>query len=782
MKKYLPALYLILITCMFAENTPKIALVLSGGGSKGMAQVPTLQVIDSLNIPIDYVIGTSIGSITGALYSMGYSSDEILSEGLKTNWDIIYSNYKKRENLYFFQKNDYNKYPVIFNLKGISPQAPMAITNGHASYMDLNSKFAVYELINDFNNFKIPFRCNAMDLLTGEEIIFDNGSISKALRASSSIPSVFNPVDNDGSLLIDGGVCNNFPTDIAKKIGADIVIGVNVSNSLRESSDINTIFDILRQTISLNGLQKKIKNKDYVDILIEPQDLKSGSSYDNESLKNSYKSGQKAVYKEIDKFLELQKKLNIENKSIILPSIKENDFIINNILIKSNDNINLNEIFPDYLYPFTISKESFLDKLSQIRKSKKYINFNYKLYDDGNGYKLILYIEKKPSITINNISIVGNKKLSESFIRDILNINKNEQLDFNNLQSNIDKAYNLDLFDNIRYELENYNHNKVDLKFIIKENANNKMKVAARWHDYYKIIGDIKFDLINKPIEKFRITEQIKIGNTIKENNMNIYYIENFNYQSKFIPVIKLKNIKKEVNYYNSDNSINRQSIYIRDYSFNAIFNFKKYGYFDFGIHKQKINYQALLNTENFYYYSFNLNIDQIDDVLYPKKGYSYKYTFEKSNDNYKYYLGKLEFNHYFKLSNSSRIKYYGDIIHSNLNHSDNLLICKSIHYLPYDRTLSFSQFNLFVNNLSSHGLELNIDYKNSTTIRFLYNHIYKSNFKHNGDKNNNLSSFGFGLRVMSILGPLNFMWTTSNDSIYNIKQNNYFFNLSYNY
>jgi len=783
MKKYVTIIYLSLILCSISEDRPKIAVVLSGGGAKGIAQIPTLQIIDSLNIPVDYIVGTSMGSITGALYSMGYSSDEILNETFKTDWDMVLSNYKKRTNLYFFQKSDYDEYPVEFNLSGITPQTPMALTNGHGTYMSLSDKVGVYELINNFDELPIPFRCNAVDLLSGQEIVFKDGSLTKALRSSTSIPSVFHPVKDNNFLLIDGGVLNNFPSDIAKNLGADIIIGINVSFSKSESSDINTVFDVLSQSILLNGFQKRIENLYYTDILIEPKGLKySTLSFDKNTLNDIYMIGKKAAYKKIDKFIELQKTLNVKEKSIILSSIPNDSFIISNVLIKSDDNINKIALFPESESQFSITKGLFLKKISQIRKSKKYINFHYELYENKDLYNLIIHIENAPEIIIDSIFIEGNKKISKSFIKEILNVKKGEILDFNSLRSNIDKAYNLDLFQNIRYEIQNNKNNKADIKFIIKENTNNRMKLAGRWHDYYKIIGDIKFDLINKPINKFRITDQIKVGNTIKENNMNIYYIENFNYQSKIIPVIRLSNIKKEINFYNPDNSINRQNIYIRDYSFNAIINFKQYGYMDFGIHKQKINYQSSLELENLSYYSFNLNIDQIDDILYPRTGYNYKYSFEKSNNNYKYYLGKLEFNHYIPISYISRIKYYGDIIHSNLNNSDNLLVSKSIHYMPYDRTLSYSQFNLFVNKMLSHGLEINIDYKNSTTIRFLYNNIYESEFKHNGDIHNNLTSYGVGLRIKSILGPLNFMWTSTNDPIYNGKQNNYFFNLSINY
>ena len=783
MKKYVTIIYLSLILCSISEDRPKIAVVLSGGGAKGIAQIPTLQIIDSLNIPVDYIVGTSMGAISGAMYAIGYSSDEILNESFKTNWDEAISNYKKRKDLFFFQKNDYDKYPVEFKFINNTPQPPMALTNGHATYMSLNEKIGIYETINNFDDFPIPFRCNAVDLLSGQEIIFKNGSLSKALRASISIPSVFYPVKDNNLLLIDGGVSNNFPSDIAKNLGADIIIGINVSFIKKESSDINTVFDVLSQSILLNGFQKRIENLYYTDILIEPKNLDySLLSFDENTLNDIYRIGQKAAYQKIDKFIELKNKLNIQSQSIILSSIKNNDFTINELIIKSKDNINEIDFFSNSLLPLTITKETFLNQLSKIRESNQYINFNYELNQDKDMYQLILYLEKTPIITIKNVFVEGNNRLSKSFIKEILDIKNGQILDFNILRNNINKAYNLDLFENIRYEIDNDNNNQVNIKFIIQENTNTRMKLSAKWHDYYKIIGDIKFDLINKPINKFRITDQIKVGNTIKENNMSIYYIENFNYQSKLIPLIKIKNIKKEINFYNSNNSINKQSIYNRDYSFNAIINLKQYGYIDFGFHKQKIHYESNFNAENLSYYSMNFDIDQIDDILYPKAGYNYKYSFEKSNNNYKYYLGKLEFTHYIPISHISRIKYYGDIIHSNLNHSNNLLVSKSIHYMPYDRTLSYSQFNLFVNKLFSHGLEINIDYKNSTTVRFLYNNIYKSEFKHNGDTHNNLTSYGLGLRIKSIFGPINFMWTTTNDPIYNNKKNDYFFNLGFNY
>ena len=213
MKKII--LILSVFVILIAENHPKVALVLSGGGAKGIAQIPTLQLIDSLNIPIDIVVGTSMGAINGAVYAIGYSPDEIERKAFLTNWDLIFSNNKHRKDLYFFQKNDYDKYRVEFELSGIKPLAPMALINGHASYLNINQAIGIYETINDFDKLPISYRCNAIDLLSGNEIIFKQGSLSKSLRASSSIPSIFSPVKDNELLLVDGGVANNFPADIA---------------------------------------------------------------------------------------------------------------------------------------------------------------------------------------------------------------------------------------------------------------------------------------------------------------------------------------------------------------------------------------------------------------------------------------------------------------------------------------------------------------------------------------------------------------------------------------
>ena len=208
----------------------------------------------------------------------------------------------------------------------------------------------------------------------------------------------------------------------------------------------------------------------------------------------------------------------------------------------------------------------------------------------------------------------------------------------------------------------------------------------------------------------------------------------------------------------------------------------KKYGNINLGINKQKNKYQNRFDNELIKFYSLNINIDQIDNLLYPKKGYLYEISFEKGLEEFKYNFNSFKFDHFIRFNSKSRIKLYGDAISSDLSEFQNSLFQKSIIHFPYDRTLAFSEYNLIATNLTSYGIEFNIDYKNSTTVRILYNYINNVDFKHNNQSINNLNSYGFGFRIKSILGPLNFIWTSTNDPIYNVKNNNYFFSFGFNY
>ena len=219
MKKIVTRFFLLLLIVSFCfsdkNKDTKIGLVLSGGGIKGFGHLGTLSMIDSLNIPIDFVVGASIGAISAALYATGHSPEEIDKIGIESNWDRIFGQSPGRNELYYFQKLDAGKFHLTFGLDGLKPTSPISLSNGQYSYEHLLRLFHNYSNVKNYDNLLIPFRCNATDIISGEEIIYDKGSIAKALRISTSIPTVFTPIEDHDRLLADGGLINNLPSNIA---------------------------------------------------------------------------------------------------------------------------------------------------------------------------------------------------------------------------------------------------------------------------------------------------------------------------------------------------------------------------------------------------------------------------------------------------------------------------------------------------------------------------------------------------------------------------------------
>ena len=256
---------------IYSENSPKIGLVLSGGGSKGFAHIATLKALDSLNIPIDYIAGTSFGAIVGAMYALGYSGKQIEKMALATDWYEVQNDEPERKFLPYFRKKDTGKYQLDFGLKGVKPVTPTGLIYGQKIILELSKWTRNYEQVYDFDKFPIPFRCNAFDIISGKEVIIKEGSLANALRASISIPTIFAPVEWGDALLVDGGVVNNLPVDIAKEMGADIILAIDVSSPAQSKVNINNIYDIIFQSISVTGNDKWEKSKEAADYLINPE-------------------------------------------------------------------------------------------------------------------------------------------------------------------------------------------------------------------------------------------------------------------------------------------------------------------------------------------------------------------------------------------------------------------------------------------------------------------------------------------------------------------------------
>ncbi|MDP7609033.1 MAG: patatin-like phospholipase family protein, partial [Candidatus Marinimicrobia bacterium] len=285
-----------LFTLIYADNSPKIGLVLSGGGSKGFAHIATLKALDSLNIPIDYIAGTSFGAIVGAMYALGYSGKQIEQMALATDWYEVQNDEPERKFLPYFRKKDTGKYQLDFGLKGVKPVTPTGLIYGQKIILELSKWTRNYEQVYDFDKFPIPFRCNAFDIISGKEVIIKEGSLANALRASISIPTIFAPVEWGDGLLVDGGVINNLPVDIVKDMGADVVLAVDVAATSQNKSRLNNIYDIIDQTISVHGYEKKMHNIKQADYYIRPEVSKINfTNYEVKTIRYLFEKGEEAV-------------------------------------------------------------------------------------------------------------------------------------------------------------------------------------------------------------------------------------------------------------------------------------------------------------------------------------------------------------------------------------------------------------------------------------------------------------------------------------------------------
>ena len=257
------------------NQRPKIGLVLSGGGARGFAHIGALKVLEENNVPIDYIVGTSMGSIIGGLYAIGLTPEEIESGVHNIAWDKVFSDFANRDYKSFRRKKDdydfFSMYRIGINDDGV--QISPGLIEGQQIELALDRLAYPGFHIQDFDQLHIPFRAVATNIENGEPFIIKTGNLARAMRASMSIPGALPPITIDDTLLVDGGIANNVPIDIARKMGADIVIVVDVSAPLDKKEDIKSGIDVTSQlttVLTRRIADIQIKTMKGNDVLIVP--------------------------------------------------------------------------------------------------------------------------------------------------------------------------------------------------------------------------------------------------------------------------------------------------------------------------------------------------------------------------------------------------------------------------------------------------------------------------------------------------------------------------------
>lgn len=253
-------------------DRPKIGLALGGGGAKGGAHVGVIKVLEELNVPIDYIAGTSIGAIVGGLYASGMTSGELEEAMATIDWTEAMQDRPPRRDLNFRRKEDDARYLIDLEV-GIGKGGlkwPAGFVSGQNLFFLLQSLTLPVVEVDDFDQLSIPFRAVATNLRTGGMVVLDHGYLATALRASMAIPGFFSPVEIEDLLLVDGGMVNNLPVDVAFEMGADIVIAVDLGAALSERTVGQSVVQIYQQTIRMLTRPNVDSRLEIADLVINP--------------------------------------------------------------------------------------------------------------------------------------------------------------------------------------------------------------------------------------------------------------------------------------------------------------------------------------------------------------------------------------------------------------------------------------------------------------------------------------------------------------------------------
>ena len=252
------------------KKRPKIGVALEGGGALGLAHIGVLQWFEDHHIPIDYIAGTSMGGLVGGMYATGKSPAELKEVVAAQDWDTIIGGEAPYDYLSYRRKEDRIAYPnsLTLGLKhGLSP--PGGLNTGHKISLLIDRETLPYSNVSSFDQLPVPFRCVATDLVSGNKFVFKEGELSKALRATMSLPGIFSPVRDGERVYVDGGIVGNLPTDVVRDMGADIVIGVHLDIAPTNADSIRSLFQVLGRSIDVVIRDNEIRGLAGADLVIK---------------------------------------------------------------------------------------------------------------------------------------------------------------------------------------------------------------------------------------------------------------------------------------------------------------------------------------------------------------------------------------------------------------------------------------------------------------------------------------------------------------------------------
>ncbi|MFO0146365.1 MAG: patatin-like phospholipase family protein [Betaproteobacteria bacterium] len=396
---------------------PRVALVLSGGGARGFAHIGVLRVLEELNVPVDVVTGTSMGSIIGGLYATGYNSAQLTEVVKTTDWESIFATRAPRGDLDWRRKEDDYKNLSNFEVGIVdgSLTLPRGVAGTQRLEFFLRSLAGPSRRVSDLSKLPVPFAAIGADLETGQRVVLQKDvALSTAMRASMSVPGAFPPVEINGRLLVDGGIVDNFPVDAARAMGADVVIAVNVGTPPLKRSELTSVLSVATQLtliLGLESIERSIASLKPTDILISPQldGLGSGSFDEGEKI---IAAGEAAARQVIERLAALG----------VAPDVFAAREAARTQLVRDDGPVRIDEVQvagtkavrPDVieaqakgLEGQTVTPREIEPTLNRIFSSGDFEAVSYKLVDDGNRSVIVITPFEK-SWGYNVLRIGGN--------------------------------------------------------------------------------------------------------------------------------------------------------------------------------------------------------------------------------------------------------------------------------------------------------------------------------------------------------------------------------------
>jgi len=382
------------------EPPLKVGLVLSGGGAKGLAHIGALKVIEDAGVQIDFIAGTSMGAIIGALYASGYRAAQLDSIFKALDFNSLIQDDFSRDSKTFYEKEDGDRYAVSLPFDAYKISFPQAISGGQKVYNELVALLYPVKDIKDFNQLPIPFFCMATDIENGSAVLLNSGYLPEAIMASGTFPSLFEPMELDGRMLIDGGVMNNYPISEIKALGATFIIGVDVQHDLSERESLESATDILLQINNFRTVAAMKSKSLATDIYIKP-DIADFSVVDFGSVLEIVEKGRAATLQKISDLEELAHR----QKSYLDSSQKKSNNSLGKIpeslliaYIEINGTQNYSDNYIKGKLKFkegqTIHFEDLKSGINNLAVTNNFKTIRYKLLEKATGLGLILNLNE----------------------------------------------------------------------------------------------------------------------------------------------------------------------------------------------------------------------------------------------------------------------------------------------------------------------------------------------------------------------------------------------------